>query len=190
MDALAAKGVDRLMLDRIGGEIARATSFVRFSPESVFPHHTHGGGEEIFVMDGVLEDEKGRYPTGTYIRDPIGSSHAPFSREGCTLFVKLWQFAKDDCERIVVDDASRVWRDAAEGFALQPLHKFGEEITYLVGSRPAGPSIDASIRAARRFLFLPALSTTSREHMPRIVGFAIQGDESRASFQKADARYL
>ncbi|MEJ0094758.1 MAG: cupin domain-containing protein [Methylocella sp.] len=133
------KGVDRLMLDRIGGEIARATSFVRFSPDSVFPHHTHGGGEEIFVMDGVLEDENGRYPTGTYIRDPIGSSHAPFSRQGCTLFAKLWQFAKDDCERIVIGDASRVWRDAAEGFALQPLHKFGEEITYLVRLAPGRP---------------------------------------------------
>jgi anti-sigma factor ChrR (cupin superfamily) len=138
------QGVDRLMLDRIGGEVARATSFVRFAPGSAFPHHAHGGGEEIFVIDGGLEDEKGHYPAGTYLRDPVGSSHTPFSRDGCTLFVKLWQFAKDDSARVVIEDASRQWRDAAEGFALQPLHQFAGEITYLVRLAP-GRTVDRYI---------------------------------------------
>src|SRR6516162_5700894 len=48
------KGVDRRMLDRIGDEVARATSIVRYAPHSHFSPHTHGGGEEFLVLDGVF----------------------------------------------------------------------------------------------------------------------------------------
>ncbi|MEM9731840.1 MAG: cupin domain-containing protein, partial [Myxococcota bacterium] len=41
-------GVDRRMLDRIGDEVARATSVVRYAPNSRFSSHTHGQGEEFF----------------------------------------------------------------------------------------------------------------------------------------------
>jgi anti-sigma factor ChrR (cupin superfamily) len=85
-------GVDRRMLDRIGGEVARATSIVRYAPNSRFSAHTHDGGEEFFVLDGVFEDEHGEYPAGSYIRNPPTSRHTPGSAPGCTLFVKLWQF--------------------------------------------------------------------------------------------------
>jgi anti-sigma factor ChrR (cupin superfamily) len=130
-------GVDRFMLDRIGEEIARATSLVRFSPGSFFPFHEHGGGEEVFVVDGVFEDEYGRYPAGTYLRDPIGSSHAPFAKEGCTLFVKLWQFAADDKERVVVDTASAAWKQTATpSLVVKPLHSFARVSTSLVQMAP------------------------------------------------------
>jgi len=46
-------GVQRRKLDRIGEEVARATSLVKYAPKSYFSPHTHGGGEEIFVIDGV-----------------------------------------------------------------------------------------------------------------------------------------
>ena len=46
------------------------------------------GGEEIYVVDGVFEDEHGRYPAGSWIRSPHMSLHQPFSKEGCTIFVK------------------------------------------------------------------------------------------------------
>jgi anti-sigma factor ChrR (cupin superfamily) len=119
-------GVDRLMLDRIGEEIARATSLVRFAPGSFFPFHEHGGGEEIFVLDGVFEDEHGSYPAGTYLRDPTGTSHTPFTREGCTLFVKLWQFAPGDTTRKVVDTRrGGTPHGAIEGLEILPLHVFG-----------------------------------------------------------------
>ncbi|SFU52592.1 cupin domain-containing protein [Nitrosospira multiformis] len=68
-----APGVDRRMLFRIGGEVARATSIVRYAPGSVFPRHTHGGGEEILVLDGVFQDEHGDYPAGSYLRNPPGT---------------------------------------------------------------------------------------------------------------------
>jgi anti-sigma factor ChrR (cupin superfamily) len=88
-----AGGVQRVMLDRIGEEVARATSLVRYAPGTAFPEHVHGGGEEILVLDGVLADEHGTYAAGTYLRNPLGTRHSPPSEGGCTLFVKLRQFA-------------------------------------------------------------------------------------------------
>ncbi len=140
-------GVDRLMLDRIGDEVARATSFVRFAPGSSFAPHTHGGGEEIYVIDGAFEDENGVYAAGAYLRDPVGSSHAPTSPKGCMLFVKLWQFDKDDTERVEIDTVSGQWRKAPEGLAIQPLHYFGGVTTFLVRLDP-GATLSRMIHAA------------------------------------------
>ncbi len=89
-------GVDRRMLDRIGDEVARATSIVRYAPHCHFSPHTHDGGEEFLVLDGIFQDERGDYPAGTYVRNPPTSSHTPGSEPGCTIFVKLWQFDPDD----------------------------------------------------------------------------------------------
>ncbi|RWF22421.1 MAG: cupin, partial [Mesorhizobium sp.] len=91
-----AAGVERRMLYRVGGEVARATSIVRYAPGSVFPRHTHTGGEEILVLDGTFQDEHGDYPAGSYFRNPPGTSHVPASREGCTVFVRLWQYREED----------------------------------------------------------------------------------------------
>ena len=73
-------GVERKMLDRIGEEVARATSIVRYAPNSYFSAHSHGGGEEFLVLEGVFSDEHADYPVGTYVRNPIGSSHTPHVR--------------------------------------------------------------------------------------------------------------
>ena len=94
------EGVERQMLDREGGEVARATSVVRYAPNTEFTPHAHDGGEEILVLDGCFSDERGDYPAGTYLRNPPGSQHAPFSTEGCTLFVKLRQFAQADSQEL------------------------------------------------------------------------------------------
>src|SRR6202045_3584211 len=89
-------GVDRRLLDRIGDEVARATSIVRYAPASSFSAHSHGGGEEFLVLDGVFQDEHGDYPAGSYVRNPPTSRHTPGSAPGCVVFVKLWQFDLDD----------------------------------------------------------------------------------------------
>jgi quercetin dioxygenase-like cupin family protein len=89
-------GVQRQLLDRVGDEVARATSIVRYAPDSHFPRHEHGGGEEIVVINGTFIDESGAWPAGSYLRSPVGSSHAPSSPNGCLLFVKLHQFQPDD----------------------------------------------------------------------------------------------
>src|SRR5262245_2071540 len=96
------RGVDRRMLDRIGGEVARATSLVRYAPASRFPSHRHDGGEEFLVLDGVFSDEHGNYPAGTYVRNPPGSAHATHTESGCTIFVKLRQMRPDERRRVVI----------------------------------------------------------------------------------------
>ncbi|WP_170475579.1 cupin domain-containing protein [Ruegeria arenilitoris] len=89
-------GVERKMLDRIGEEVARATTIVRFAPGSVYAAHTHDGGEEYLVLDGVFQDETGDFPVGSYVRNPPTSSHTPSASEGATILVKLHQFDPND----------------------------------------------------------------------------------------------
>ena len=96
-------GVDRRMLDRLGDEVARATSIVRYAPGSAFSPHVHTGGEEFLVLDGVFQDEHGDFPAGTYVRNPPQSRHTPGSEPGCTIFVKLWQFDLDDRTQVRLD---------------------------------------------------------------------------------------
>ncbi len=130
-------GVERRPLDRCGGEVARATSIVRYAPGSRFERHSHGGGEEILVLGGTFSDEQGDYPEGTYLRNPVGSSHAPFSREGCTLLVKLRQMHPGDRERLVLHTRSASWLPGlVPGLAVLPLHGFGSEHVALVRWAP------------------------------------------------------
>ena len=92
-EASPMPGVERMGLDRIGDEIAPATSLVRYAPNLRFSPHEHAGGEEIFVLDGMFADEHGQYPAGTYTRNPIGTRHQPVSgADGAIIFVKLHQF--------------------------------------------------------------------------------------------------
>lgn len=97
------KGVLRRPLDRVGTEVARATSIVKYLPNSQFSSHVHTGGEEFFVLDGVFQDEHGDYPAGSYVRNPPQSSHTPRSDFGCMIFVKLWQFQAEDRKHIRLD---------------------------------------------------------------------------------------
>ncbi|WP_342075554.1 cupin domain-containing protein [Yoonia sp. SS1-5] len=121
------KGVDRRMLDRIGAEVARATTIVRYAPGSSFSAHTHTGGEEFIVLDGVFQDEHGDYPAGTYVRNPPTSAHTPGSAPGCTIFVKLWQFDLNDrtqFRKTMADELSA----PVDGVATALLHKDDREV--------------------------------------------------------------
>jgi len=103
-------GVQRRPLDRVGGEVARATSIVRYAPDSRFPAHEHGLGEEFLVLEGVFSDEHGDYPAGTYVRNPPGTHHAPRTRPGCIILVKLRQMTAGERDRIVVDTGQARWQ--------------------------------------------------------------------------------
>ena len=133
-----AAGVDRMMLDRIGDEVARATTIVRFAPNSQFKAHTHGGGEEFLVLEGVFSDESGDFPTGSYVRNPIGTAHTPhIGPEGCTILVKLHQFDKDDTEQKVIDTRAMPFQvGSAPGLTVLPLHSVPGENVALVRWAP------------------------------------------------------
>ena len=124
-------GVERRMLDRIGDEVARATSIVRYAPESHFSPHTHGGGEEFLVLEGVFQDEHGDYPAGSYVRNPPTTRHKPGSAPGCTIFVKLWQFDAGDRNQLWIDTGKRsfVTSPARTGVEVMPLfHDMREDV--------------------------------------------------------------
>jgi len=108
-------GVERRLLDRIGGEVARATSLVRYAPDSLFPPHVHALGEEFLVLDGVFSDEHGDYPAGTYVRNPPASRHRPHTGPGCTILVKLRQMSEAEKKRVVVDTVRTPWQEVASG---------------------------------------------------------------------------
>ncbi len=130
-------GVERRMLDRVDAEIGRSTSIVRYAPGSAYIAHIHGGGEEILVLDGVFTDEDGDYPAGNYLRNPPGTTHAPSSREGCTLFVKLWQFAAGDTARVHIDTRRADWHPGlVPGLSVMPLHEHDGIGTALVRWAP------------------------------------------------------
>jgi len=127
-----ADGVSRIPLEREAAESGHTTSFVKFEASSYFPPHAHPQGEEIYVLDGVFSDESGDYPTGSYIRNPPGSHHKPFTKEGCTLFVKLDQFQKDDSEHVVIRPDEQNWRPGIGNLKVAALHTHSGESTALV----------------------------------------------------------
>ncbi|SHF31764.1 anti-ECFsigma factor, ChrR [Microbulbifer donghaiensis] len=125
-------GVERKPLARESAESGHATSIVRYAAGSRFAAHRHPGGEEIFVLEGVFSDESGDYPAGSYIRNPPGSSHAPYSQSGCTLFVKLGQFAEGDTATVRIVTLNAAWLRGHGGLEVMPLHTFQGEHTALV----------------------------------------------------------
>ncbi|MFB2879841.1 cupin domain-containing protein [Floridanema aerugineum] len=130
-------GVQRRMLERDGEEVARATSIVRYAPGSQFSPHTHGGGEEFLVLEGVFSDEYGDYPAGTYVRNPVGSTHTPFSQHGASIFVKLWQMPPDEAQRVVVETQHTPWLPGlVDGLQVMLLHSYGSENVALVKWAP------------------------------------------------------
>lgn len=105
-------GVERRMLERDGGEVARATSVVRYAPGSSFAQHTHGAGEEFLVLQGVFSDETGDFPQGFYVRNPPGSRHAPSSAPGAVILVKLRQMPAAETQPLRLDTRDpALWQD-------------------------------------------------------------------------------
>jgi anti-sigma factor ChrR (cupin superfamily) len=132
-----ASGVERKYLDRIGTEVARASSLVRYGRNSSFAPHTHHGGEEILVLEGTFSDENGDYPAGTYLRNPPNSAHSPHSKDGCTIFVKLRQFHSEDDLTVRIDTTTANWYPGlVPGLSVMPLHEFDGVGTALVRWAP------------------------------------------------------
>lgn len=127
-----ASGVRRKLLEREEAERGRATSIVEYMPGASFNTHKHPLGEEILVLEGIFSDENGDYPAGTYIRNPPGSSHAPFSKYGCKLLVKLHQFQPNDTHTVRINTNETEWLPGQGRLHVMPLHSHGTEHIALV----------------------------------------------------------
>ncbi len=96
-------------------ESGQVTSVVRYQERSQFPSHAHPDGEEILVLSGIFSDEQGDWPEGSYLLNPEGFRHSPFSRNGCLLFVKLRQYPGTDREHVAVDTHTLRWDPVSNG---------------------------------------------------------------------------
>lgn len=121
-----AVGVQRKMLERDGEEVARATSLVKYEAGVSFPEHKHDLGEEFFVLEGTFSDENGDYTQGTYVRNPPGSKHSPFSVAGCVILVKLRQMDLTDQAEVRISTQGTDW-SKLENFDFLDLYSFGLE---------------------------------------------------------------
>jgi anti-sigma factor ChrR (cupin superfamily) len=131
-------GVARRPLDRVGEEVARATSIVRYAPGSHFSPHVHTGGEEFVVLEGVFQDEHGDYPAGSYVRNPPQSSHTPGSETGCVILVKLWQFQPEDRTpvRLNINELVSAVNPDETGVSVIPLFKDTHEHVSVIQMKP------------------------------------------------------
>jgi anti-sigma factor ChrR (cupin superfamily) len=103
-------------------ESGQVTSLVRYEANSQFHVHDHPEGEEILVLEGVFSDEHGDWPAGSYLLNPEGFRHAPFSRDGCLLFVKLRQFPGKDRRHVAASTGTLPWQAVGGGRAVKPLY--------------------------------------------------------------------
>ena len=125
------------MLERDGEEVARATSIVRYAPNSYFSPHTHAMGEEFLVLSGTFSDETGDFGPGMYVRNPPASRHRPSSKKGCLIFVKLRQMHADDSEYVRVNTHDlTLWHNGRSGEKILPLYEgFNEKVCMLSWSK-------------------------------------------------------
>lgn len=129
--------VERVMLDRVGDETARATSLVRYTPHTIFPEHQHPLGEEILVLSGTFtENNDQHYPAGWYLRNPDGSKHTPSSEDGTLIFVKLMQMSKTNTETVRINTHyPENWQTLGQRL-ICPLYLSHDEHTYLEKLKP------------------------------------------------------
>ena len=115
----------RKRVHRVGpAESGQVTSVVRYEPGSRFPAHDHPEGEEILVLEGVFSDDFGDWPAGTYLLNPEGFRHAPFSDPGCRLFVKLRQFAGPGRRHVAIATEAVEWSPSpTSGVLHKPLYQ-------------------------------------------------------------------
>ena len=91
-------------------ESGQVTSLVRYEPKSSFPEHGHPEGEEILVLEGIFSDQAGDWGPGSYLLNPEGFHHAPFSKDGCVIFVKLRQYAGQHRHHVTLATHEMTWQ--------------------------------------------------------------------------------
>jgi len=104
-------------------EAGQVTSLVMYEANSDFHAHAHPGGEEILVLGGTFSDERGDFAAGTYLLNPEGYEHTPFSKEGGIIFAKLRQYPGVDRSQIVVEAQNMDWQESNQpGIGVKTLY--------------------------------------------------------------------
>ncbi len=164
------------MLDRVGDEVAIATSIVRYAPGSHFAAHRHDRGEEFIVLEGVFSDEHADYPAGTYVRNPPGTAHTPRSDVGCTIFVKLRQFLTDDLEPRVVDIAKLDSHVADGTTKAHLLHRHAAEEVWILDGGVGAEHTFAAVAQPRELLVLYGEVEANGRHMAQLDWLRVPAD--------------
>ena len=159
-------GVWRKPLAREDAERGHATSIVRYDAGAHFSAHDHPKGEEILVLEGTFSDETGDYPAGTYFRNPEGFRHAPFSKQGCTILVKLHQFQPNDNHHLQINTLKSVWIESSHGVRILPLHQFEKEQVSMV-SLSAGGQMPQLLENEEIFVIRGVLSDDENHYPAR-----------------------
>jgi len=158
----------RKRLDRSGPqEQGRVTSVVRYDPGSAFHSHPHPDDEEVFVLDRVFSDERGDYPAGTFLLNPDGFEHAPFSKDGCILFVKLRQYAGANRRQVTINMLAEHWRALADGTSSLTLYDeidYPEQISMMRLDVNAPLMIPDNSQGAEMFLLSGALEDSKGQY--------------------------
>jgi len=157
-------GVERVMLDRIGAEKARATSIVRYAPDSYFSQHTHPRGEEILVLSGTFSDESADFPEGWYLRNPPEWTHQPFSRDGAVIFVKLRQMAPGDDRLVRVNTRDPAAWEPRTDRAICPLFSSGSEQVSLQRPDPGARLFDTPVGGAEILVLTGELTADCKSY--------------------------
>lgn len=163
-------GVWRKPLAREEAEQGHATSIVKYEPGASFSPHDHPKGEEILVLDGTFSDATGDFSSGTYFRNPAGFKHAPFSKEGCLILVKLHQFQSRDNKRVSIDTNYNNFVNNptnTENNHVLRLHSYREEAVTILFCREGqavAPRTDENPIGRELFILSGAITEGSNQH--------------------------
>lgn len=123
-------GIRQRSLERLVGRHSRLTAVAQFAAGQVFKKIAHEHGVEFLVLSGKFSDEHGDYGVGSYVRNPAAAYRMPFTRDGCTVLLKVGRFQLLDQKRVVVNtrDSHRKWKATGEpGVSCLDLHQFSEQ---------------------------------------------------------------
>ncbi|SMF34073.1 anti-ECFsigma factor, ChrR [Alteromonadaceae bacterium Bs31] len=169
-EASPAPGVWRKKLAREEAERGHATSIVRYDPGASFSAHDHPLGEEILVLTGTFSDHTGDYPKASYLRNTPGFVHAPFSKSGCIILVKLHQIQAQDTKprRINYADLGAInhtnnWEPMA-GYHTLLLHEYSSEYVRIIKSEQTSSELTLRAEALEIYVISGCLNDTRENY--------------------------
>lgn len=67
-----------------------SSALLRYQPGAEIPRHMHVGMEFLLILRGSQTDERGHYTAGSFLINPVSTSHEIVSKEGC-IVLAIWE---------------------------------------------------------------------------------------------------